>query len=273
VEMDIWESNMYATAVTAHPCSVSGQTRCSDPVQCGDNPDHRYDGVCDKDGCDINPYRLGSKNFFGKGSAYIIDSTKKVTVVTQFITDDGTDTGTLKEIRRLYVQDGKVHHSPNITLNGNTYSSITDDFCQMQKKKFGDTNSFSSKGGMAAMGKAFARGSMVLVLSIWDDHDANMLWLDSDDPPDKDPSTPGVARGPCPTSSGVPKDVENQYPNSYVEYSNIRFGELDSTYSGGPGPSPSGCPGGSLSACIGLCPSSPPAAYKACVQECVSRCS
>eukprot|EP00493_Phyllostaurus_siculus_P022976 UN23310 len=51
VEMDIWESNMYATAVTAHPCSVSGQTRCSDPVQCGDNPDHRYDGVCDKDGC------------------------------------------------------------------------------------------------------------------------------------------------------------------------------------------------------------------------------
>jgi cellulose 1,4-beta-cellobiosidase len=42
---------------------------------------------------------------------------------------------------------------------------------------------------------------------------------------------------------------------------------------GPPGPAPSGCPGGSLSACIGLCPSDPPAAYKACVNSCVTRCS
>jgi hypothetical protein len=41
----------------------------------------------------------------------------------------------------------------------------------------------------------------------------------------------------------------------------------------GPGPAPSGCPGGSLSACIGLCPSSPAVAYKACVDACVTRCS
>jgi hypothetical protein len=39
-----------------------------------------------------------------------------------------------------------------------------------------------------------------------------------------------------------------------------------------PGPAP-GCPGGSLSACIGLCPSNPPVAYKACVDDCVKRCS
>ena len=33
-----------------------------------------------------------------------MDSSKKMTVVTQFITDDGTDSGELVEIRRLYVQ-------------------------------------------------------------------------------------------------------------------------------------------------------------------------
>merc|ERR1711879_444159 len=161
------------------------------------------------------------------------------------------------------------------TMSGQTFSGIGDKFCKMQKEKFGDTNSFTDKGGMAAMGKALARGSMVLVLSIWDDHEANMLWLDSNDPPDEDPDKPGVARGPCPTSSGVSKDVESQHPDAYVEYSNIRFGEIGSTYNGnpGPGPSPSGCPGGSLSACIGLCPSDPPAAYQACVKECVARCS
>jgi hypothetical protein len=40
-----------------------------------------------------------------------------------------------------------------------------------------------------------------------------------------------------------------------------------------PGPAPSGCPGGSLSACIDLCPSNPPAAYTACIQECTGRCN
>jgi hypothetical protein len=40
-----------------------------------------------------------------------------------------------------------------------------------------------------------------------------------------------------------------------------------------PGPAPSGCPGGSLTACMDLCPSDPPAAYKACIDDCVKRCS
>ena len=28
----------------------------------------RYDGVCDKDGCDFASYRHGDKSFFGRGS-------------------------------------------------------------------------------------------------------------------------------------------------------------------------------------------------------------
>jgi hypothetical protein len=46
----------------------------------------RHNGVCDKDGCDFNPYRLGDKSFFGLAANFTIDTTKTFTVVTQFIT-------------------------------------------------------------------------------------------------------------------------------------------------------------------------------------------
>ena len=45
-----------------------GQTRC-EGTDCGDNDKgERYKGFCDKDGADINPYRLGQHDFFGPGS-------------------------------------------------------------------------------------------------------------------------------------------------------------------------------------------------------------
>ena len=57
--MDIWESNKYAQAVTPHPCAPlvtkQGQTRCNGTA-CGDGDD-RYNGLCDKDGGDLNPFR------------------------------------------------------------------------------------------------------------------------------------------------------------------------------------------------------------------------
>lgn len=68
------------------------------------------------------------------------------------------------------------------------------------------------------------------VSTIWDDHAAQMLWLDSDYPTDKDASTPGVARGTCATSSGAPTDVEGSAANSQVTYSNIKFGPIGSTF-------------------------------------------
>ena len=39
-----------------------------------------------------------------------------------------------------------------------------------------------------------------------------------------------------------------------------------------PSPSPSACPGGNLTACMGLCPASPPIAYKDCIDTCVKKC-
>ncbi|KAF8642825.1 hypothetical protein AX16_009396 [Volvariella volvacea WC 439] len=111
-----------------------------------------------------------------------------------------------------------------------TMDSVTTEFCNAQKTAFNDTFSFQQKGGMANMSEALRRG-MVLVLSIWDDHAANMLWLDSNYPTDRPASQPGVARGTCPTSSGKPSDVENSAANSQVIYSNIKFGDIGSTYS------------------------------------------
>jgi len=43
-------------------------------------------------------------------------------------------------------------------------------------------------------------------------------------------SQPGISRGPCATSSGVPSDVESQHPNANVIYSNVKYGAIGSTY-------------------------------------------
>ena len=69
----------------------------------------------------------------------------------------------------------------------------------------GDPNDFKNKGGLKKMGDAMANG-MVLVMSIWDDHAANMLWLDSTYPTTK--TSIGGPRGTCATTSGKPSDVE-----------------------------------------------------------------
>jgi len=79
------------------------------------------------------------------------------------------------------------------------------------------------------MGNALNNG-VVLVMSLWDDHEVHMLWLDSDYPTTEPTSKPGISRGPCPTDSGVPSDVESKYPNSHVTYSNIKAGSIGSTY-------------------------------------------
>uniref|UniRef100_A0A7S2B9T9 cellulose 1,4-beta-cellobiosidase (non-reducing end) n=1 Tax=Florenciella parvula TaxID=236787 RepID=A0A7S2B9T9_9STRA len=229
-ELDIWEANSISHATTPHVCTVEGQTRC-EGTDCGDNASgDRYNGVCDKDGCDFAPFRLGNQTYYGPGDEFVLDSTKPFTLVTQFITTDGTDSGDLAEIRRFYVQDGKTIENPTVTVGDNAYDSITDQFCAEQKSVFGDTDDFSAKGGLKAMGEVLDRG-LVLVMSIWDDYDVNMLWLDSTYPTDADPSTPGVYRGTCSTDSGVPADVESENPNAYVTYSDIKVGPIGSTTS------------------------------------------
>ena len=52
----------------------------------------------------------------------MVDTEKPMTVVTQFITDDGTDNGDLVEIRRLYLQDGDIIENSFSNLDGNMKS-------------------------------------------------------------------------------------------------------------------------------------------------------
>lgn len=176
---------------------------------------------------------MGDKSFYGPGLK--VNTNSVFTVVTQFITDTGTSSGTLKEIKRFYVQNGVVIPNSVSTIAGVSGNSITDTFCDAQKTAFGDSNGFKTHGGLANMGDAFKAG-MVLVLSIWDDYAANLLWLDSTYPVTGDPAKPGNARGTCSTSSGVPAEVEANSPNSYVVYSNIKTGPFNSTFAGGSAP-------------------------------------
>ncbi|GAB7351726.1 hypothetical protein MBLNU459_g2313t1 [Dothideomycetes sp. NU459] len=228
-EMDVWEANSISAAFTPHVCNTTsaGQTKCTSDSECGAGDD-RADGICDKDGCDFNSYRMGNHSFYGSGE--IVDTSSKFTVVTQFITSDGTATGSLSEIRRIYVQNGKVIQNSVTDISGiDTTNSITDSYCKQQKTAFGDTDSFEARGGLSAMGSAFETG-MVLVMSIWDDYAAQMLWLDAPYPVNASTSDPGVVRGTCGADSGVPATVESDTPNASVTFSNIKFGDLNTTY-------------------------------------------
>lgn len=272
-EMDIWEANSISTALTPHSCDTVSFSECSGEKCGGTYSGTRYDGPCDPNGCkpfsslilpiihaniiegDFNPYRLGVTDFYGKGKT--VDTSKPFTVVTQFLGSGST----LSEIKRYYVQNGKVIENPQPKTAGITGNSITQAWCDAENKaNKEDVYPFKDHGGMlfllfnilfypiayfflrpfhdmriliflgmSSMAQGMAKG-MVLVMSLWDDHYANMLWLDSTYPTDASASAPGAARGDCPTSSGVPADVESNNANAQVKYSNIRFGPIGSTF-------------------------------------------
>jgi hypothetical protein len=84
----------------------------------------------------------------------------------------------LIEIKRFYVQNGKTIPNSVASVTGvDAVNSITDKFCSEQKTAFSDTNVFANMGGLKKMGQAFSSSGMVLVMSIWDDHAANCLWV------------------------------------------------------------------------------------------------
>jgi cellulose 1,4-beta-cellobiosidase len=219
-EMDLWEANKKATAFTAHPCAVDQLYRC-EGAECKT--------ICDMPGCDFNSYRMGARDFYGPGAHYALNTLKPFTIVTQFITVDGSDHGDLSEIRRFYIQDGKKIENSKATLKGlGNQSSLSDKSCAVDKEVFGEENTLSKFGGMKQMGEAIGRG-MTLVLSLWDDGASRMHWLDSNDPAGESPEKPGVARGPCPEGAGDPSYVRSHHANAFVDYFNFKYGELGST--------------------------------------------
>lgn len=227
-EMDIWESNSRATSYTPHPCNITGLYKCNGTL-CGTG--NKYGSVCDKDGCDFNPYRVGQLSYYSPNAT--VDTSRKMTVVTQFLTTTGDDTGDLREIRRLYVQDGLIIENAQVQVQGiDRGNSLSDTFCTQQKKTFGAVNAFVSQGAMKAMGDALRRG-MALVFCVWNDNNSHMKWLDGTWPVNADPTKePGTGRGPCKATEGTPEDVLANALSTQVTFSNVKRGEIGSTYTG-----------------------------------------
>ncbi|KAA0201486.1 Glycosyl Hydrolase 7 [Hyalella azteca] len=227
-EFDLWEANAWATAYTTHGCSIQGYYLCTG-TECGDGDD-RYNGVCDKDGCLYNSFKLNDHFFYGANESFVIDTRRPFTVVTQFVTVDGTDSGDLNEVRRIYVQDNIVIENSFANYHGlENYNSISDDFCADLTAYIGGANYAASVGGMKGIGDALDRG-VVLDFALWADSGSYMLWLDGLFPPDADPATPGALNGPCPADSGRPDDIIVDYPDAAITFSNIKYGTIGSTF-------------------------------------------
>jgi len=210
VEVDIWEANSQATANTLHPCQHLNGSDVVGPYTCvGDECSSQ--GVCDKYGCDFNAYRFGNKSFFGSGAT--VDTKKPFTVTTQFVTDSS---GHLKEMRRFYTQGGRVYPQPSVTLNGESFDSVSDSYCAAENAAF-PGSMFMQRGAMSNIENSLRRGQ-VLVMSIWNDAATNMLWLDG-----TTGTGAGDLRGPCGTTDS------SSNGNSQVVFSNIKFGDIGTT--------------------------------------------
>jgi cellulose 1,4-beta-cellobiosidase len=223
-EIDVWESNAHSFAFTPHGCEAGHNEYhiCEVDVgaSCGGTySEDRYGGYCDANGCDYNPYRMGNQDFYGEGLA--VDTTKPFTVVTQFENNS---------LRQFFIQDGARIDIPTPTWEGLPDSNeITPELCDNLFSVFSeDTDRYTDVGAWPALNEGLAL-PQVLVMSIWADAYANMLWLDGVWPREADASEPGVARGNCPADSGVPDEVIAAHPDAHVTWSNIRFGPIGST--------------------------------------------
>jgi cellulase len=207
--MDIWEANSRATVMTPHTCSGEGLFLCNTPEECARNT-----GVCDKNGCGVNPFAQGARTFYGPGRT--VDTSRPFTVLTQFFSADNTSSGELAEIRRTYFQDGRAVTQAmvmNETVDAleTGVGAVTQDFCIGK-----NATDFLRLGGLDGMGASLTRG-MVLIFSFWNSPGDFMEWLDQ-----------GNA-GPCGPTEGDPVNIMKNNSDASVIFSNIRWGEIGST--------------------------------------------
>ncbi|PSN71505.1 glycoside hydrolase [Corynespora cassiicola Philippines] len=197
-ELDIWEANARATHLAPHPCNKPGLYRCS-------GEECQFEGVCDKNGCGMNPYKVGDQSYYGPQGRKV-DTTKPFTVVTQFPAKDGI----LQEVVRYYIQNGNIIENAAINVTG----PINDDYCDAHGAR-----KFMELGAMKGMGESMSRG-MVLAMSVWWDEGGFMQWLDG--------SADGA--GPCNATEGDPKVIVTKEAKPAVTFSNIKWGDIGTTF-------------------------------------------
>jgi cellulose 1,4-beta-cellobiosidase len=140
-----------------------------------------------------------------------MDTSKKLTVVTQFISDNGSQNEILKEVRRSDLQNGNVLETVATIQIGKLYNTIENDSC-MNGSVEDDT--YMHLGGYAAFTKSLRMGA-ILTMSFWTD--GSMRWLDE------------IDGWPC-TSPGGKDAVIAKNKNSFVEFSKIQYVDINTTY-------------------------------------------
>ncbi|KAK4177407.1 family 7 putative glycoside hydrolase [Triangularia setosa] len=219
-EFAVWNSNAHSYSMSSHICEHDDYDLCNGPY-CKPgfvDPEVRPGPPeCVTFGCEHNPYRMGAKEFYGKGK--LIDTTKNFTVVTRWEED---------RQYQFFIQDGKKIDVPLPNLEGLPKTNgLGEDMCAVQAEVFSERNSWIERGGWETHQRQVLNRPMVLVTSI----DANdfwawNIWLDSRL---GDEGIVGAERGPCPQEGNEPLTVQVSNPQAKVVWSNIRFGPIGST--------------------------------------------
>ena len=263
-EMDIMEANTEAAQVTTHACIDTCGSFTSDEEQCKTG----HTNICDQGGCGLNPFRHGpgstyntetsNDKFYGKGSEFQLDSTQKFTVVTQFHTEDNTESGALSSIERFYIQNDKVIELPTLYiksptdgthLGGLVNPSLSKEFCTDTYDRWNGDKDYEP---FAQIGNNMDSG-MVLAMSIWYQQETyvdgkpdggnqtGMSWLDG--------SNYWGKTTKCGSCSQTTTDT-GEY---HVTYSDIRTGDIGTTVSNYPDPNPTPPPTPTEKCCYNDC--------------------
>ncbi|KAK4249410.1 Exoglucanase 1 [Corynascus novoguineensis] len=224
-QFSVWNGNAHSFAMSTHTCPYEKKEKPT--YFCYRNecdyhyisPDERGNSACDLNGCSYNPYRMGTRDFYGEGKT--IDTASKFTVATQWTED---------RVTQFLVQNGHKFDVPAPVWEGlPPEAGLSRDMCDMQRIVFEERDGMAENGGWAAHVSQVLDQPMVLVLSIGADHKRWNLWLDSRYPP-YDPEKIGMDRGDCfPIEENDPQVVKNLHPDSTVVWSNIRYGPIGST--------------------------------------------
>ncbi|KXS08863.1 glycoside hydrolase family 7 protein [Gonapodya prolifera JEL478] len=141
MEVDILESNVGGISGTSHSCVSTSSTPC-DPIGCG--------------------YKSRVSLWDQIGVGKNIDTLKPFTIATEFITNDGTDTGSLVSIKQTIFQGSHVFY----------FNQWDDVYCTTA-----DPTYWSTTGGLQPMSKALDIG-MTLLITFWGNGANSMSWLD-----------------------------------------------------------------------------------------------
>lgn len=222
--MVAFTGNAISSSFGIHPCASISQTQCLEDF-CGgiDSPQSAVKcSSCDDDGCAFNPYRLGDTGYYGIGGKGV-DTGKPFTVVTQFLTNNGTDSGSIVEIKPFYSQNGTKIPNSSSKIEELPGDSITSSFCTKQKVAFAERKIFDKFGGMERITEVLKKG-LVMSLGVLDDRRNGMLGLDGILGEGK-----GAERGTCPTPAMNPQDLVASSRSASAKFGRIRVGEIGST--------------------------------------------